>query len=96
MSKLDDIVARVEASMCMTYSAGWTEGHLEARIGKDDWDAVRSMLSAVPEPLYKTIERILDDHSAWIARPNREVTEKVALAALIAAHVALTPEGPLQ
>lgn len=40
----------------------------------------------VPEPVYKAVERILDEHSAWIARPNDKVTEKVALAAVIAAH----------
>ena len=38
------------------------------------------------EPVYKAIERILDEHSAWISRPNREVTKAIALAATIAAH----------
>lgn len=39
----------------------------------------------VPEPVYKAVERILDEKSAWIAR-NDEVTKAVALAATIAAH----------
>lgn len=38
------------------------------------------------EPVYKAIERILDEHSAWISRPNHEVTKAIALAATIAAH----------
>lgn len=37
-------------------------------------------------PVYKAVERILDDHSAWIARPSAEVTRAVAFAATIAAH----------
>lgn len=42
--------------------------------------------SQIPEPVYKAVERILDEHSAWIARPSPEVTKAVALAATIAAH----------
>lgn len=94
MSKLDEIIARVEASMCMTY--GRVEGgQEEARITKDDWEAIRSMLSSVPESVLASVERILDEHSAWISRPSREVSERIALAATIAAHVALTPEVTL-
>ena len=37
-----------------------------------------------PETVYKAVERVLDENSAWIARPNAEVTKKVALAAGIA------------
>lgn len=37
-------------------------------------------------PVYKAVERILDEHSAWIARPSAEVTKAVAFAATIAAH----------
>lgn len=44
------------------------------------------MSETVPEPVYKTVERILDEHSAWIARPSSDVTKAVALAATIAAH----------
>jgi hypothetical protein len=44
--------------------------------------AVVERLSGVP--LIKSIERILDEHSAWIARPSPEVTKAVALAAGIA------------
>lgn len=35
-------------------------------------------------PLLQTIERILDEHSAWIARPDHDVARAVALAAGIA------------
>lgn len=37
-------------------------------------------------PVYKAVERILDEHSAWIARPSPEVTKAVAFASVIAAH----------
>lgn len=36
--------------------------------------------------LYKEIERILDEESAWIARPNVEVTKRIAAAAAAAGH----------
>ena len=49
---------------------------------------------AVPETIYKAVERVLDEHSAWIARPNAEVTKRVALAAGIAWSLHLPiPEG---
>lgn len=39
-----------------------------------------------PETVYKAVERVLDENSAWIARPNDEVTRQIALAATFAAH----------
>lgn len=50
----------------------------------------------VPIPLYKRVEAILDEHSAWIARPNDEVTKRVALAAMFAAHSVMTEEEELE
>ena len=38
----------------------------------------------VPETIYKAVERVLDENSAWIARPDAEVTKRVAMAAGIA------------
>ncbi len=38
-------------------------------------------------PVYKAVEKILDEHSAWIARPNRKVAKSVALSAVIAADI---------
>lgn len=35
----------------------------------------------VPETILKAVERVLDEHSAWIARPNRDVAKAVAVAA---------------
>lgn len=35
-------------------------------------------------PIYRAIERALDEHSAWIARPNADVTRAIALAAGVA------------
>lgn len=42
-----------------------------------------------PDPVYKQVELILDEHSAWIARPNRDVTERIALACTLAAMAVL-------
>jgi hypothetical protein len=33
---------------------------------------------------YKIIERILDDESAWIGRPNKDVTNRIALGCALA------------
>jgi hypothetical protein len=41
---------------------------------------------ALDIPLHKAIERVLDDHSAWIARPNDNVTRSIAKLAIIAVH----------
>lgn len=46
---------------------------------------ILSALAPVPEPVYKEVERILDEESAWVARPNDEVTRRIALSATIAA-----------
>lgn len=45
--------------------------------------------TTVSEPVYKAVERILDEHSAWIARPSPDVTKRIAFAATIAAHSAV-------
>jgi hypothetical protein len=52
-------------------------------------DSTGPSARALPEPVYKAVERILDEHSAWIARPNTEVTRAVAFAAVVAAHKVL-------
>lgn len=44
---------------------------------------------AATEPLLVSVEKILDDHSAWIARPSPEVSRSVAMAAAIRAMAAL-------
>jgi len=46
----------------------------------------------ITEPVYKEIERILDDHRAWIARPDHQVTAKIALACTLAAMKLLRAE----
>lgn len=43
-------------------------------------------------PVYAAVERILDEHSAWISRPSRKVTSAVALASAIACDVAFGAE----
>ena len=46
----------------------------------------------IPEPVYKAVERILDDHSAWIARPSDDVTRAVALQAVVATHTIMSKQ----
>lgn len=43
-----------------------------------------------PEPVVKEIECILDEESAWVARPNAEVTKRIALRATLAAQCVMT------
>lgn len=47
-------------------------------------------------PVYRAIERVLDEHSAWISRPSREVTAHVAIAAAIAFDVTTRNEAGVQ
>lgn len=49
-------------------------------------DEARSTLAAADRgaPIYKAVERVLDEHSAWIARPSDDVTKAIALAAGVA------------
>jgi hypothetical protein len=51
--------------------------------------------TTVPDPVYKAVERILDENSAWIARPNDEVTKRVAFTAVVAAHTIIAAESGL-
>lgn len=49
--------------------------------------AIRAALPHIPgyqEPIIKAVERILDECSAWVARPNPDVTMRIALAAGLA------------
>jgi len=41
--------------------------------------------SAKDTPVYKAVERVLDEKSAWVARPNSGVTMAIAIAATLAA-----------
>ncbi|HXF55664.1 MAG TPA: hypothetical protein VNK52_16240 [Hyphomicrobiaceae bacterium] len=56
----------------------------------NNWSIIREALVdrqqklTVPTTIYDAVERVLDEHSAWIARPNPNVTKAVALAAGIA------------
>jgi hypothetical protein len=40
----EEICQRVEASMCITYGAAHPEGRVEARISRDDWEALRKIV----------------------------------------------------
>ena len=53
---------------------------------KVERDEARALLSAADKghPIESAVERVLDEHSAWIARPSQDVTRAVALAAGIA------------
>ncbi|MBS7702713.1 hypothetical protein [Chelatococcus asaccharovorans] len=66
---------------------------LRERADRIDQRAGRQAPAAtVPAPVYKAVEQILDENSAWIARPSDEVTKRVGLAATIAAHTILEKE----
>ena len=72
---------------------GWFANAIER--GRDAGrEAERAEAVAMPEPVYKAVERILDENSAWISRPNDQVTRSIALAAVIAAYTALESECP--
>lgn len=49
-------------------------------------DEARAVIAAADKgsPIYKAVERVLDEHSAWISRPSHKVTQAVALAAGVA------------
>lgn len=53
-------------------------------IARDALSAALPHLPGYQEPIVRAVERILDESGAWIARPNKEVTERIALAAGIA------------
>ena len=57
-------------------------------------DEARALLAAADRgsPVYAAVERVLDEESAWIARPNAEVTKRVALVAAIACDLAFGAE----
>lgn len=61
---------------------------LEAALSVPHQDAPASP-PPVPEPVCKAVERILDEESAWVARPNDTVTKRIALAATIAAMMVI-------
>lgn len=50
----------------------------------------RATQSDAGPPLYKEIERILDNEGAWIFRPNKAVTFRITVAAYIAAEARLS------
>lgn len=56
-----------------------------ARLTRERDDAL-AILAAADKgtPIYKAVERVLDEHSAWIARPNEAVAKSIALAAGVA------------
>ena len=79
--------AAIEAAVpiMQEHSACNTEGC------KQCYSATEDVLSAAlphfpgyKEPIIKAVERILDECSAWIARPNHDVTVRIAMAAGIA------------
>lgn len=49
-------------------------------------DEARIVLAAADKgtPIYRAVERVLDEHSAWIADPREDVTKAIALAAGVA------------
>jgi len=66
----------------------WAIAERDAEITrlKEEVERLQSIITAADRgsPIYKAIERTLDEKSAWIARPNHDVTQAVALTAGIA------------
>lgn len=82
---MTDLVERARAYL----AANAAESGADVLIAElaDELDGLRGAVE-VPVTVYKAVERVLDEHSAWIARPNPEVTKAVALAAGIAFYIA--------
>lgn len=57
----------------------------EARRERDEAQTILAA-SDRGSPIYKAVERVLDEHSARISMPNRKVAEAIALASGIAWH----------
>jgi hypothetical protein len=53
----------------------------------------RASAPVAPEPVIKAIERVLDECSAWIARPSPDVTKRAAIAAGFAWQAAMGHEA---
>lgn len=94
-SVLRRIIARLdkaEVQASETKAALWRIGPNVHTVYADEYrriaferDALRTEVERHrSEPLIKSIERILDEYSAWIAHPCPEVTKDIALAAGIA------------
>jgi hypothetical protein len=58
----------------------FTEQQITERHGESMLDAAIRIADGTTGPLTEDIERILDENSAWIARPSRRVAEGIALA----------------
>lgn len=59
---------------------------LQARLAECERE--NAALKDIPATVYEAVERVLDEESAWIARPSPSVTRRVALSATIACSVA--------
>ncbi len=59
---------------------------LQARLAECERE--NTALKEIPQTVYEAVERVLDEESAWIARPSPSVTRRVALSATIACSVA--------
>lgn len=61
-----------------------TRGHFKAAHAA--FAALKADGQEAEQPLLKTVERILDDHSAWVAAPNKDVARAVAMAVGVVAQ----------
>lgn len=74
----DQTYIKITCGYCKRSVSGHTEEETEAA-----WARLQSQ-AELSEPVYKAVERILDDYSAWIARPSDEVTKAIALQCMFA------------
>lgn len=65
-------------------------------------ETCRAALAAAPPPVVgvtvcEAVDRVLNENSAWIARPDHKVTERVAFAATVACYLAMEklPGAPI-
>lgn len=74
------------AAMLTSLAAERDAARKRAEAAERERDQARAVLAAADKgtPIYKAVERILDEHSAWIARPSDDVTKAIALAAGVA------------
>ena len=86
VEELEEIKRALDGTAGVSWAISASEAVEEIIRLRAENDKLQSLISAVDKgaPIYKAVERILDEKSAWIARPNHEVTEAVALSAGIA------------
>lgn len=85
----DEMVAEIERGIPQGFGTNdvWAAAILaRLRKAEAERDEARAIIAAADKghPIESAVERVLDEHSAWIARPSPDVTKAIALATGIA------------